>query len=585
MSRDPKDPLYIYDPSGRMDMNDPHDVCLMEWMIYRDNPIGLITQEHLMIKTKDGELAPLKPSKSQQFILDSVQEKRRKHLPVRIGILKARQTYTSTICEAIMYVFCTIRGVTQGLVIADDDEGASDIFKMNETFYEEMKRTMPHLTPQRKRSDERRMEFDKKKSAIRIDTARNKQAGRKYTYRMVHGTECAFWPDFKNTLKSLMPSVPEKKETIVMFETTSNGKNDFYKWWMKQKQLGDEARKKGEESLWVLIFIGWNMHEEYVREFRDEKDKKKFMESLSSEEREMQKQFKLSPEQLNWRRHTLNNSFSGDVESFSIEFPLTEKEAFQSTSQNVFPDKMLEPQRSYIQEPQLRGDMIIIDKRPVFTPDSRGFLKIFKPVQAEFQYVIGADSCESALTHDEACAHVMCRNTWEQAAHIHGHIDPRDFAKMLFAVGMYYNMATIAAERNSPGLVTNSKLAELMYPRILRTPRMVITDGGKWEETEEFGFHTNVKTKPIIRDGLRDGLRDLLPIIHEAQTIDQLSTYVVLGVNKDGYADTGAEEGYYDDCVAALMIALHSCRQVRIVSGEKQEVARPIWNMNGRNGY
>lgn len=549
-------------------------------MVYNEDPLSIIRSELLTIKTKDAEVLPLKPSRMQTMILDKVENILANGNPVRIAILKARQTYTSTICEAILYVFTTMRAATNSLVLADDDEGASEIYKMNETFYEEMQKQSPHLTPFRKRSDERRMEFNRKKSSIRIDTARNKQAGRKYTYRNVHGTECAFWPDFVNTLKGMLPSVPKKKETIVLLETTSNGKNAFFKWWMKQKELA----KRGQTE-WVLLFFGWNLHEEYRKDFRDQNEKEIFIESLSEKERSLQADPGLDLEQLNWRRWTVNNEFAGDEDEFAVEYPLTEKEAFQSTSQSVYPDKMVEPQRSYICEPLQRGTMIMIERKPIFIPDAHGFLKIYKPVQSEFQYVIGADSCESALTHDEACAQVMARNTWEQVCHLHGHIDPSDFAKILFAMGWYYNMATLAVERNSSGLVTNKTLAELAYPRILRTPRMVITDGGQFEETEEFGFHTNVKTKPIIRDGLRDGLRDLLPIIHDAQTIDQLTTYVVRGVNKDGYADTAAEEGYYDDCVSALMIALHTCRQVVLTSGHAREVARPMWNTHSRTGY
>lgn len=574
------DGIALYDPQGRLNLNDPHDVCLLEWMVYRDNPIGIIQNQLLTIKTKDGDLRPLKPSACQNIILNAIQDKRVNHLPVRIAILKARQTYTSTLCEAVMYVFCTIRGATQGLVLADDEDGASDIFKMNETFYDEMKRTSPHLTPMRKRSNERRMEFDKKKSAIRIDTARNKQAGRKYTNRIVHATECAFWPDFKGTMKALMPSVPKKRGTIVMLETTSNGKNDFYKWWMQRRKL----EKEGSTD-WVLIFLGWNMHEEYKKEFADDAARINFELSLSEHELKIQKDFSLTLQQLYWRRSTIMDDFDGDDEGFAIEFPLSEREAFMSTSQNVFLDKFLEAQRTYKRDPLQTGELEIVERKPCFMPDKKGFLKIYKPVMPEFQYVIGADSCESSTTHDEACAVVLCRNTWEVVAHLHGHIEPGDLAKKTFALGMYYNNALIAPERNGPGLVTVTKLAELYYPNILRTPRMVVTDGGKWVETEEFGFNTNVKTKPLIRDGLRDALRELLVIIPDEQIVDQLSTYVVQNTKSEGYVETGAEEGYYDDCVSALMIALWGCRQISIRKEVSHEVARPMWDFTSRSGY
>lgn len=562
-----------------LDPSNPHHANVLEKKAYEADPIGIIKAEMLSIKTKDGDLVSFALNSSQKRIIEAIQQQRRMGLPVRIVVLKSRQMGTSTLAEAILYAFCTLRSVSQGLVLADDEEGASDIFKMNETFHEEMKHSAPHLTPQKTRSDERRMEFTHIKSGIRIETARNKRAGRKYTYRYAHLTEVAFYPALKDLLAGLLPSIPDQPETILILETTANGLNDFHSFWQEKKKAFEEGRTE-----WIPIFLPWSEHEEYSRPFLDPRVQERFTSTMTADEKQIMKAFKLSYEQMNWRRHQIQDVYNGDQDKFEVEYPLTDREAFKSTSKRIFPERLVEPQRVHISPPKFRGELEMVNRRPVPLPDAQGFLKIYKEVQPEWQYVIGADSCESALSHDEACAMVLARNTWEQVAHLHGHVAPDDFASKLFALGQYYNMALVAPERNGPGAVTVMKLAEMNYPNICRMAKSVITDGGKWIETEEFGFHTNSKTKPQIIDKLSVSLRDLLLVLHDEQTINQIGTFVIRKVNDEGHISTGAEDGFRDDCVMALAIAVWYAHQIPIFNA-RREIARPNFMSQSRTGY
>lgn len=562
------------------DPNDPNHSAILQKKAYEADPIALIRAGCLSIKTKDGELTSFELNSSQKRILEAIQKQRRLALPVRIVVLKSRQMGTSTLCEAIVYAFCSLRGVSQGLVLADDEEGASDIFKMNETFHSEMERNYPYLTPQKKRSDERRMEFFNTKSGIRIETARNKRAGRKYTYRYAHLTEVAFYPHLSQLMAGLLPSIPDQPETILILETTANGLGDFHQFWQAKKKAFEEGQTE-----WIPIFLPWSEHEEYQRPFLDKRVEERFVQTMTVEEKRICKTYTLTLEQMNWRRHQIQDVYNGDQEKFEVEYPLTDREAFKSTSRRIFPDRLVDPQRAHvIPVPKFQGEIEIVNRRPSPLPDPQGFLKIYKEVQPDWSYVIAADSCESALSHDEACAQVIARQTWEQVAHLHGHIAPDDLARKLFALGQYYNMALVAPERNGPGAVTVQKLAEMYYPNIARTQKSVITDGGKWVETEEFGFHTNVKTKPQIIDKLSTSLRDLLLVIHDKKTVDQLETFVVKDVNEEGHIKTGAEDGFYDDCVMALAIATWYAHQVQPFQ-RRQEVARPTFMAQTRSGY
>jgi hypothetical protein len=530
---------------------------------FEADPIGLIKAGYLKIRDKEANLVSLVLNSTQIKIIDKIQERRRLGRPIFLFILKARQLGISTLAQAITFAFTSQRHNITALDVADDMDGASYIFKMNELFYDRMVVENPHLTPERQRSDEKRLEFSKTYSRIMIDTANNATAGRKFTLQIVHLSEVAFYRNFSEIKQALMPAIARAPDTIVILETTANGINDVSTFYWKMK-AAYEADPNATD--WIVMFCSWEEHEEYSREFYSDMLRMKFESSLSTKERRIQKEHDLTLEQLHWRRTMIEDAFGGDDEKFEVEYPLTDKEAFKSTARQVFPARLTDPQKVNLIVPKLRGEMELVERRPAFMPDKQGFLRLYQESQPEERYVIGADTCESALTHDEACAQVIKRSTWTQVAHLHGHMNPEDFAQRLVALGLYYNRAMVCPERNGPGLVTVTYLVNKMYPNICRQEKSVVSDEGAWEKTIEYGFHTNVKTKPLIIDQLQNALRSLLVVLHDPQTLDELETYVIKNVNKEGHAEMGSDEGKRDDCVMALAIAIHYAHQIRSTS-------------------
>jgi hypothetical protein len=535
------------------------EVIARERAAFEADPMGLIRAGYLKIRNKEANLVPLVENSTQKLINDKIQDRRRKERPAMILVLKARQVGVSTDAQAVTFAFTSQRQYVTALDIADDVDGASYIFKMNELFYEQMQIDNPHLTPAKQRSNEQRLEFEKTGSRIMIDTARNATAGRKFTAQIIHLSEAAFFPDFKGTMQALVPSFSRTPDSIFIIETTANGINDFstFYWKMKEKYEADP-----DNAEWVVLFCSWKEHAEYAQDFYNESMKNKFVSSMSTQEKKLQTEHGLTLEQLNWRRTMIEDAFGGDDEKFEVEYPLTDKEAFKSTARQVFPEKLTEPQRVNLCVSKLRGEMELVERRPSFMPDQSGFLKIYQESQPEERYVIGADSCESALTHDEACAQVIKRSTWTQVAHLHGHMNPEDFAERLIALGLYYNRALLCPERNGPGLVTVTYLANRHYPALCKERKSVVSDAGVWDEVDEYGFHTNARTKPLIIDQLQNSLRTLLIVLHDQLTLDELESYVVLNVNKEGHAQMGADQGKRDDCVMALAIANYYARQL-----------------------
>ena len=556
----------------------PYFALLKEREIFSYDPIGIIKAGYLKIKTDDGTLIPFTLNPVQMRVVDKIQEIRRQGRAVKLAILKARQTGISTLVEAILFCWTTQKAYTNSLILSHRKDHANYLLKMCQLYYDVMDAEQHHLCPRKKHSTESRFEFVQKRSMMTIDTAKNLQAGRGTTLRCVHASECAFYPDFEELMKSLMPAVPDKKDSLIILETTANGTNQFYKFWNHIK-----AQSKKGNTDWVPLFIPWHEFPEYKRAFSSPSGKDRFIASMNRPEKDLMAVFNLTPEQIYWRRHTIETEYFGDEKHFMVEYPASEDEAFQSTSKSVFTQALLKPQERNIVEPRQVGEMDWDGRKSFFIPSDRGDLKIFKPAMTDHRYVIAADCGQGATTHDASCAQVIDRTTWEQVAVYHSHTDPDLYAKVLYALGAYYNWAQVAPEINGPGVAVVSYLRDLNYPNMYHRQVARATDDGSWKESEELGFQTNVKNKPLLITGMVDALRSLLIIIHDRETIEELSTFVVKEIKEEGQIKYGAEEGAYDDRAMALMIAVHLAKQLPQEMSYAQE--SPRFHITRSTGY
>lgn len=530
--------------------SDPNSILQKERDAARLDPMILLRLKYLYIRTKQKTLVPLIPNTVQQMVLDKIRELRIAKKPVRIAILKGRQFGISTLIEAIIFAFTSQQPNTNSLIMADDEGGSRYLFEMSKMYYDELKRRESHLAPDKKYSNDFRLEFDHRHSQILIDTARNVDAGRKYTFHIAHLSEASRFKSFLDTLLSLMQSIPDNDGTMCFIETTANGENEFCNWWR-----GKEAEAKDGETDWVLMFLSWKFHAEYSRNFTTESEKEYFVKSLSKEERQIQTEHELTLEQMYWRRKTLIDKCNGKVEKFKQEYPLTADEAFISSGKRIFPVESCKPQVKNIAPHRLRGEVEWSENRAFFNPADDGYLKIYKSPMRSHRYLIAADSSDGIQGGDPACAQVLDITTWEQVAVLHGQIPPDIFGTKLFALGAFYNWAFVAPEVNNQGLVTTLKLRDLHYPahRLAHHEKINfdITTGER-KTHEELGWNTNAKTKPIIISDLQEALRDVLLVLHDAETLAELNHYSLLA---DG--TWGGAGGYHDDRVMSLAIGVH----------------------------
>lgn len=558
---------------------DPQQVLRDEQIACNQDPTILIRLKYLYIKTKKKELIPLIPNEVQAMVIKKIREKRLQHKPLRFAFLKGRQFGISTLIEALLYSFTSQVSNTNSLIMSDDEKGSNYLFNMTKCYDDELRRREPHLAPDKKYDNELKIEFEQRRSLIVIDTAKNKDAGRKYTFHWAHLSECARFPYFLDVMLSLSQSVPDLDNTGIFLETTAAGENEFCEWW-RQKE---EEQENGETD-WVLMFLSWKYHHEYVRAFITDSERDHFVKTMNDDEKQVMAKHALTLEQMNWRRYAIKDKCGGKLEAFHQEYPLTADEAFLTSGKRIFGDDVTAPhdliKPGKLMEPMHVGNVIFTENRGTLIPMQTGYFRMFKPPMKGHQYVIGADASDGIPGGDPACAQVLDRTLWEQVGILHGNIPPDIFGDNLFALGSFYHWALLVPEINNQGLVTVLRLRDLHYPHITTHERTMVLDpgAGKVETTEELGWRTTEKNKPIIISDLNVALRDCLIILHDIMTMREIKHYSVLPNGKLGGAG-----GYHDDRVMALAPAIHYAKKLPAERYEEQDSRR--FHSTRRSGY
>ena len=529
------------------------------------------SQTLLKIKDKQGNLTQLRynsPQKKLERIYRDLVWKHNK--PVRLIVLKARQQGVSTWTQSHMFHGIVNFPNTHALTIAHDDDSTTNLFRMSQLFYDELPKAIEFpdgsaiaIKPDKKHSNRYELSFKDNRSQLRIQTAGSKTAGRSQTLRYLHCSEVAFWPAPEETMGGLMQALADTPGTFAVIESTANGVGGyFYNMW--------QAAKAGKNE-WVPVFIAWFESPEYTKPFESEEQKQAFIATMDNEEKLLQKEYNLTLEQLNWRRWTIENKCNGDVEYFRQEYPANDAEAFLVSGRPFFNrDVLIDVSKTV--RPGVRGNLEWANKAKTsvkFVLDRNGYVEFWKaPDEKKGCYAIGADVAEGLKDGDYSAAEVIDRDTGEQVAEWHGHIDPDLFGEELVKLAVFYNRAWLGIEANNHGLTTIKSAVRLKYNRLYQ--RQTDFDKRHEEQTKRIGWKTTSVTRPLMLDDLAKAIREKSIKINSGRLIGECLSFVR---NKKGKPE--AEHGCHDDTVMAAGIALQvhkTCPMSRPIS--RQEVRR-----------
>lgn len=310
------------------------------------------SSEYLKITTKSADLIAFELNHYQKRILQIIEEKEKRNLPIRLLILKARQMGISTFASGLIYHRTATNFYTKSMIVAHDDDSTTNLFEMSKRFYDF---SPPWMKPRKRYSNRKELVFsepDEKLretspgllSSIEIDTARNLTAGRSGTVQNLHISELAFWKNAEKPMTGLMQAVPSKSSTMIIIESTANGMDGDGKLFYDMCQASMRRQNDFE-----FVFIPWFENPEY-------RIKCERLEHTEYEA-EIAARHKLTDSQIMWRRWKIKNDLHGDEMLFRQEFPCTPDEAFILSGRPVFDMGLLQKSINEINVVPIKGSL------------------------------------------------------------------------------------------------------------------------------------------------------------------------------------------------------------------------------------
>jgi hypothetical protein len=481
------------------------------------------------IRTKSGEIKAL--------VLNSVQTRFLKHIIdqlettglIRSIVLKGRQQGLSTVISAYIYWWLSQHAAQKGIVVAHVKDSTQTLFDMYKRVHDNMPDALKQET---KYSSRRELVFKNLDTGLMVATAGGEGIGRSETLQCMHLSEVAFWPKTfaKENFNGLIKALPNNAGTMGFIESTANGiTGEYHDMWD-----GAVAGTNG----WVPFFSAWFESDEY-------RETPPLVFEKTPDEIDLVAAFGLDDAQIYWRRREIAKN---GIELFKQEYPSTADEAFITSGRPVF---LTEALLDCIKRaPPVLATMAVETGKLVEHP--RGELRVYHKRDEAEQYYIGCDVAIGIRDPEKSdyCVAQVLDGQKRQVAVWRGQVTPDEYARVLAALGYYYNLALIAPERNGHGILVCVRLhKDLNYPNCF----LHIREGELADrETLDIGFQTNVSTKPLIIDKLRGAIREREIEINDLTTLHEMLSFVVTDSGK-----MEGEQGCHDDCVMALAIANH----------------------------
>lgn len=279
------------------------------------------------IRTKSGDIQPFILNRAQSYVHDRLEAQLKETGKVRAICLKGRQQGLSTlIAGRYFHKTITNRGY-KTFILTHEGAATKNLFDMTKRYYEYLPEG---LCPKANRDSVKELKFDTLDSGYAIGTAGAKGTGRSQTIQLLHGSECAFWPNAAEHAQGLMQAVGDQKGTEIILESTANGiGNFFHSIW--------QAAEQGKSDF-QAIFVPWYWQPEY-RAFYTQKpedihlndDEKLLLDSYESNG--------MTREHIYWRRFKIgqfSNDYEIGIRLFNQEYPCCSKDAFLNPVDDTF---------------------------------------------------------------------------------------------------------------------------------------------------------------------------------------------------------------------------------------------------------
>lgn len=440
-------------------------------------------RRQLKISTrKPGELIPLTLNGAQQILLSRIEEQRKRLGYIRYCCCKSRQSTMSTFAQALCFHSTVLTPHFNTLLIANDDQTALDIFKMAHRFHTHLTEDIRPMTSQANvrelvfANPDKRKRFDDPglESQLVFMSATKVTAGTGSTRHACHLSEISKWPpdSLELIFSSIIPAIHLEPGTIIVKESTAFVGGDGF------RGMCEEARSGQSDDLW--FFIPWFCDSsnampldpgEVIRLSAEEKRIQKL--AAKGQPRDDVPPVIMRPEQFKWYRKKSQELKSETM--VAQEYPARFDDAWIRLDATIFDHGILAQCKRDVKKPKR---FITVEAGPKINTTRFGdgrtdvssadnYIAVWQDPEKGVVYDIGVDVAVGARdAADWSVGEILRRDTREQVAEIHLHVDPKDLGTQLYWLGMWYNQAQMIVEMNGPGFATHGQLVNLAYPYI-----------------------------------------------------------------------------------------------------------------------
>ena len=509
----------------------------------------------LKIKTKSGTVVPFRLNDAQRKLYAVAKRQQDAGKPVRLIILKARQLGFSTLTEGLIFHACATRRNVNALIVAHREDATANLFRMSKLFYDELPAP---VKPMLRASNAQELVFENPsklrserearpglRSRIRCATAGGRGIGRSDTLQCVHLSEYAFWPDGADgkasTLAGILQAVPSLPGTMVVIESTANGFEDFKERW--------DAAVAGENDF-EPVFFAWFENPDYSMPVVPGTE-------WTPEERDLKAAYRLTDEQLQWRRWCIANNCGGSLDMFRQEYPASPGEAFLHSGTGVFDNEQIVLRLERLPGPAGRGEFADGE----WTESETGAITLYELPEEGVPYVLGGDTAGEGS--DYFTAIVIDNVSGRIVAKLRQKYSEPEYVRQIFALGRFYNDALVAIETNFSTYPV-MKLQEMEYPNQYSRER---EDTYTRQMRKSYGFRTDRQSRPRAIANLVEVFSSHPEWFTDRELLEEMLTFCY---NEDHRPEALA--GKHDDLVmgAAITYAVrHQQRMTVLTEPEK----------------
>lgn len=548
-----------------------------------------------------GEMVPFKCNYPQRLVLEELEDMRRKGLPIRLVILKARQWGGSTLVQLYMaWVQLFLKEGWYSAILAQTKDTSRRIKAM----YTKVLAALPAwaidgdgklvFSPYEKSASDSILTFANgeiaRNNVVSIASYENYDSVRGNSYAMAHYSEVAFWKDTdgkrpEEVISSVSGGIMELPLTIEVLESSARGNAGYFYDECQLAMKGESPRR--------FIFIPFFFIEHDTLPVDDKEEFARWL--LMAKEMDNPPKGCADAGKYYWRMWMLGATFEHikwyirkrktfhDHANMATEAPIDPVEAFKNSGNMVFnPYRIDELEQQFSRPPLYIGEVRGVEskgKRALlftrFDEDPTGCLKVWAlpnhKLKVKDRYVVSVDIGGRSRGSDYSVITVLDRfplmagvnGKPKVVARWKGHIRHDLLAWKAAAIAAFYNNALLVFESNTYDKEKDKDtdgehlefildevggVYENMYYRHSGSEQIAEGEARKW------GFQTNRQTKPKLIDNLVVYVDEGLWNEPDKEMYAELRIYEK---REDGSFGNIKGKGCHDDVLMSTAIALY----------------------------